>query len=94
MTAHTARIRSTLRNSWTRPLLIGLAVLVLGAAVVGSTSNTIANTVGIGRLEVKVETIKEDVDENSEVVQGIDVMAEQINDIKEDVGKILEALKK
>jgi hypothetical protein len=44
-------------------------------------------------VQVTLESIKEDVDENTEKTQGIDVMASQINDIKEDVGKILEALK-
>jgi formiminotetrahydrofolate cyclodeaminase len=76
-------------NGWVKPILIGVGVIVLSAAILGSA----ATTVNLSNVQVTIESIKEDVDENTEKTQGIDVMASQINDIKEDVGKILEALK-
>jgi uncharacterized protein YoxC len=76
-------------NGWVKPLLIAVGAIVLSAAIIGSA----ATTVNLSKVQVTIETIKEDVDENTEKTQGIDVMASQINDIKEDVGKILEALK-
>ncbi len=81
-------------NGWVKPVLVGVAVFVLGAAIVGSTSNTIANSIGRRGLEVEVHAIKEDVDEQKAAVRSIPVMASQIEDIKEDVGKILEELRK
>jgi hypothetical protein len=76
-------------TGWVKPVLIGVAIVVLSAAILGSG----AATVNLHAMEVTIEDIKEDVDENTERTEGIDVMASQINDIKEDVGKILEALK-
>ncbi|KKN92445.1 hypothetical protein LCGC14_0209360 [marine sediment metagenome] len=81
-------------NGWVKPVLIGVAVLVLASAVIGSTTNTIANSIGRRGLEVEVSAIKEDVDEQKEAVRSIPVMASQIKDIKADVGKILEELRK
>jgi formiminotetrahydrofolate cyclodeaminase len=76
-------------NGWVKPVMVGVGIIVLSAAILGSA----ATTVNLNTVQVTLESIKEDVDENTEKTQGIDVMASQINDIKEDVGKILEALK-
>jgi formiminotetrahydrofolate cyclodeaminase len=76
-------------TGWVKPILVGVGIIVLSAAILGSA----ATTVNLSNVQVTIESIKEDVDENTERTQGIDVMASQINDIKEDVGKILEALK-
>ncbi len=81
-------------NGWVKPVLIGVAVLVLASAVIGSTTNTIANSIGRRGLEVEVQAIKEDIDEQNDAVKKIPVMASQIKDIKADVGKILEELRK
>ena len=81
-------------NGWLRPILIGIAIMVVGAAIVGSTSNSFNNSINQRGLEVKVEDLKEDVDEQKEAVKRIPVMAEQIKDIKNDVGKILDKLNK
>jgi hypothetical protein len=81
-------------SGWVRPVGIGVAIIVLGAAILGSASNTILNSVNQRGTEVAVANLKEDVDENTVKTEGIDVMAEQISDIKEDVGKILEKLNK
>jgi hypothetical protein len=43
---------------------------------------------------VAVANIKEDVGVNTEAVQGIDVMAAQIKDVKEDVTEVLRILRK
>jgi hypothetical protein len=80
-------------NGLVKSIGVGVAVILLATAIIGSASNTIRNSVNQRGIEVTVVAIKEDVDENTEKTQGIDVMASQINDIKEDVGKILEALK-
>jgi formiminotetrahydrofolate cyclodeaminase len=77
-------------NGWVKPILVGVGIIVLSAAIIGSA----ATTVNLSNVQVTIEGIKEDVDENTERTQGIDVMASQINDIKEDVKKILEALNK
>jgi hypothetical protein len=79
-------------SGWVKPVGIGVAVIVLATAILGSASNTILNSVNQRGTEVAVANLKEDVDENTEKTQGIDVMASQINDIKEDVGKIREFL--
>ena len=81
-------------NGWVKPILIGVAIMVVGAAIVGSTSNTINNSINQRGLEVKLDGVKENVNEQREAVKRIPVMAEQINDIKGDVGKILEKLDK
>jgi hypothetical protein len=88
------QVMETNGNGWVRPVGIGVAILVLATAIIGSASNTILNSVNQRGTEVSVAAIKEDVDANTEKTEGIDVMAEQINDIKEDVGKILNALER
>ena len=81
-------------NGWVKPILIGVAIFVLGAVIVGSGTATIANTVAQGRTEVTVSTLKEDVDENSKKTDGIDVMATQISGIQSDVREILDKMDK
>ena len=81
-------------NGWVRQVGIGVAVIVLATAILGSASNTILNSVNQRGTEVAVAHLKEDVEENTAKTEGIDVMAEQISDIKADVGKILEAINK
>ena len=81
-------------NGWVKPILIGVAIMVVGAAIVGSTSNTINNSINQRGLEVKLDGVKENLNEQKEAVKRIPVMAEQIKDIKDDVGKILEKLDK
>jgi hypothetical protein len=79
-------------NGWLKPVIIGVAVLVLGAAIVGSASNTFSNSVTQRGLEVSLESVRKHVDEQRLAVAKIPVMDERIKDIKEDVKKILEAL--
>lgn len=81
-------------NGWLRPILIGIAIMVVGAAIVGSTSNSFNNSINQRGLEVKLDGVKENLNEQKEAVKRIPVMAEQIKDIKDDVGKILEKLDK
>ena len=81
-------------NGWVKPVGIGVAIFVLGTAIVVSTGNTFNNSVARAALEVTVDTIKEDVAVNTEVVQGIDVMQRQMDTIEENVGKIWEKLDK
>ena len=81
-------------SGWAKPILIGVAIFVLGAVIVGSGTATIANTVAQGRTEVTVSTLKEDVDENSKKTDGIDVMATQISSIQSDVKEILDKMDK
>ncbi len=81
-------------NGWVKPILIGIAVIVVASAIVGSASNTFSNSVTQRVLQVEVSALKEDVSEQKAAVQKIPVMDERIKDIKEDVGKILRKLEK
>jgi D-arabinose 1-dehydrogenase-like Zn-dependent alcohol dehydrogenase len=81
-------------NGYVKSIGVGVAVLLLATAIIGSASNTIRNSVNQRGTEVTVVAIKEDVAANTEKTEGIDVMAEQISDIKDDVKKILKALDK
>ncbi len=81
-------------NGYFKSILIGVAILVLGAAIVGSASNTISNSLNQRGLQVEVVILKEDIAEQKANVAKIPVMDERIKDIKEDVGKILKALEK
>ena len=75
-------------NGWLKSVLIGVGIVVCSAAILGSA----ATTISMNSVQEQVHHIKEDVDENTEKTDGIDVMASQINEIKKDVGKILDAL--
>lgn len=79
-------------NGWLKPILIGVSIFVLGAAIIGSASNTFSNSMALAQQEVKVEVLEEDVDEQKAAVAKIPVMDERIKDIKEDVKKVLDAL--
>jgi len=81
-------------NGWIKPIFVGVAVLVLATAIIGSASNTINNSINQRGLQVAVAEVKEDVDEQKANVAKIPVMDERIKDIKEDVGKILDALER
>lgn len=80
-------------NGWIK-YLIGVAILVTGAVIIGSGTTTIANTVGQKVLEVQVSTNTGEIKEQKDAVSKIPVMAVQISEIKEDVGKILDKLDK
>jgi hypothetical protein len=75
-------------NGYLKPVMIGVGIIVLSAAILGSA----ATTVNQREMTVTLETVQEDVEANTEKTDGIDVMASQINDIKQDVGKILDKL--
>ena len=79
-------------NGWVKPILVGVAIAVLAAVIIGAGSNTVANSLSLSRQEVKVSTIETSVADNTKKTEGIDVMASQINDIKQDVGKILDKM--
>lgn len=81
-------------GSWLKPIVVGVAVIVLATAIVGSAGNTINNSISQHGADVERAAIKEDVKEQQQLTQGIDVMAEQIDDIKKDVQTILEKLDK
>ncbi len=81
-------------NGWLKSIFVGVAVLVLATAIIGSASNTISNSINQSGLTVTVAELKEDISEQKANVAKIPVMDERIKDIKEDVGKILRALEK
>jgi peptidoglycan hydrolase CwlO-like protein len=81
-------------NGYGKQILVGVAVLVLAAVIIGSGGTTISNTLAQAATEVTVDQLKEDVAENSAITSGIDVMAEQISDIKDDVKKVLDKMDK
>ncbi len=81
-------------NGLLKPILVGVAILVLAAVIIGSTSTTVANSIDQRGMQVELKAVKERVDAQSASVAKIPVMDERIKDIKEDVGKILEALNK
>jgi hypothetical protein len=77
-----------------KPIFIGVAVLVLGAAIIGSASNTFSNSIALTSQEVKVENLESHVAANTKKTEGIDVMATQIDIIMTNVSKILERMDK
>jgi NhaP-type Na+/H+ and K+/H+ antiporter len=81
-------------NGWLKQVGIGVAIVVVSAVIIGAGSNTIANSMILTKQEVKIEVIETHAENNTKRTESIDVMAEQIKDIKEDVGKILEKLDK
>jgi hypothetical protein len=81
-------------NGYMKPVVIGVAVFVLGAVIVGAGGTSVKNTVVNHEQQVQIDTTKEDMAEQKAAVAKIPVMDERIKDIKEDVAKILEALKK
>ena len=81
-------------NGYTKPIVIGLSILVLGAVVVGAGGGTIKNTIVNSSQQIEVDNLKQDMAEQKADIAKIPVMDERIKDIKEDVGKILEMLNK
>ena len=81
-------------NGWVRPVLIGVAIFVLGSVIVGSTSTTIANTVARRGIEVQLSTNTKEIVKQEAAVAKIPVMAEQIKDVKKDVTEVLRILRK
>jgi hypothetical protein len=81
-------------NGYVKPIGIGVAVIVLATAILGSASNTIMNSVDQRGVEVEVAHLKQEVEENTERTEGIDVMQKQVDIIEQAVGKILEKLEK
>ncbi len=81
-------------NGWIKQILVGIGIIVVSAAIVGSASNTFSNSVAQRGLEVKVSSLEKEVVEQGEVVSKVDVMDERIKDIKDDVRKILAVLAK
>jgi ABC-type lipoprotein release transport system permease subunit len=81
-------------NGYMKAIVVGVAVLVLGAVVVGAGGGTIKNTIINTAQQVEINQHKEDMAEQKADIAKIPVMDERIKDIKEDVGKILEKLNK
>ena len=81
-------------NGWVRPVLIGVAIFVLGSVIIGSGTTTIANTVARRGIEVQLDTNTKEIVKQEAAVAKIPVMAEQIKDVKEDVTEVLRILRK
>ena len=81
-------------NGWVRPVLIGVAIFVLGSVIIGSGTTTIANTVARRGIEVQLNTNTKEIVKQEAAVAKIPVMAEQIKDVKEDVTEVLRILRK
>jgi len=81
-------------NGWGKQILVGVAILVLGAVIIGSGGATISNTVAQAGTQITVDQLKTDVAENSAITSGIDVMQKQVDTIEKNVGKILEKMDK
>ena len=81
-------------NGYTKAIVVGVAILVLGAVVVGAGGGTIKNTIVNSAQQIEVDNLKSDMAEQKADIAKIPVMDERIKDIKEDVGKILEMLNK
>lgn len=81
-------------NGYTKPIVIGVSIFILGAVVVGAGGGTIKNTIVNSSQQIEVDNLKQDMAEQKADIAKIPVMDERIKDIKEDVGKILEMLNK
>jgi len=79
-------------GSTMKAVVVGVSIFVMGAAIVGAAGNTIANSMNQRTIQAVLREHEEDIKEQQQVTKSIDVMAEQIADIKEDVGKILKKL--
>jgi hypothetical protein len=80
-------------NGVAKAIIVGVSILVLGAVVVGAGAGSINNTIVNNTQQVEVDSLKQDMLEQKASVAKIPVMDERIKDIKDDVGKILQALK-
>lgn len=81
-------------NGYWKQILVGVAILVLGAVIIGAGSQTIANSMILTSQGVKVENLELDVADNSKKTEGIDVMQKQVDIIEKNVGKILDKMDK
>jgi hypothetical protein len=79
-------------TGYTKAIVVGVAILVLGGVVLGAGGGTIKNTIVNSAQQIEVDNLKQDMLEQKVNVAKIPVMDERIKDIKEDVGKILNAL--
>jgi hypothetical protein len=81
-------------NGYLKPIVVGVAIFVLGAVIVSAGGGSINNTIVNSQQQVQVDNLEADMAEQKASVAKIPVMDERIKDIKEDVGKILQALEK
>jgi Tfp pilus assembly protein PilN len=81
-------------NGWLKPIMIGVAIVVLSTVVVGAGGGTIQNTITNHEQQVQVDALKSQVDEQRQSIAKIPVMDERVKGIQEDVRDILDALKK
>jgi hypothetical protein len=81
-------------NGYAKAIVVGVSILVLGAAVLGAGSGTIRNTITNTAQQVEIDQHKDDMAEQKADIAKIPVMDERIKDIKDDVRKILEMLAK
>jgi hypothetical protein len=80
-------------NGYAKAIIVGVSILVLGAVVVGAGAGSITNTIVNNTQQVEITGLQQDMLEQKASVAKIPVMDERIKDIKDDVGKILQALK-
>ncbi len=81
-------------NGYTKAIVVGVSIFILGAVVVGAGGGTIKNTIVNSAQQIEVDNLKQNMAEQKADIAKIPVMDERIKDIKEDVGKILEMLNK
>ncbi len=81
-------------NGYTKAIVVGVSILVLGAVVIGAGGGTIKNTIVNTAQQIELDNVKDDMSEQKADIAKIPVMDERIKDIKEDVGKILDMLNK
>ena len=81
-------------NGYTKAIMIGVSIIVLGAVVIGAGGGTIKNTIVNAAQQIDVDNLKAAMAEQKADIAKIPVMDERIKDIKEDVGKILDMLNK
>jgi hypothetical protein len=79
-------------NGYTKAIVIGVSILVLGAVVVSAGGGTIKNTIVNTAQQIEVDNLKADMQEQKAAIAKIPVMDVRIKDIKDDVGKILDKL--
>jgi hypothetical protein len=79
-------------NGYGKQIFIGVAIIVLGAVIIGAGSLTIANSMDLNTQTVKVEALEGHVADNTKKTDSIDVMQKQVDIIEKNVGKILDKL--
>ncbi len=81
-------------SGMTKLIVVGVAIVVLGAVVVGAGAGSINNTIVNNTQQIEVNALKADMAEQKVNVAKIPVMDERIKDIKDDVAKILRKMEK